>query len=216
MVEINDYLNKHYLLNAKREEIVSENAPLFSLQYYHLTKSPSMLQSLIQYTHRMEVHGWPGLYNQLPERHGNKDDFTSPDQLIAFVGTLYLAKQTKKIKAVRRYLSKHAFTYDNLRPGSISKDRLMQPSAIWFTAVASGRWWYRPALSGAILYSCATKKGETSGKLKAWTMMQTLNMSATMSICTKILNGFDDWRAVFREYYQEPDHPNRILSDKLR
>ncbi|QDP57304.1 MAG: hypothetical protein Unbinned1322contig1000_48 [Prokaryotic dsDNA virus sp.] len=215
-VDLNLYLNKHYLLNAKREEIVSENAPLFSLQYYLLSDSDMMLESLRQYTHRMENKQHPGLYDQFPERHGNKDDYTSPDQLIAFVGALYLSKQIKKIKEIRKYLARHAFTYDNVRPGEINKDRLMQPAAIWFTAVASGRWWYRPALSGAIIYSCATKKGETSGKLKAWTMARTLRMKYTLKLCTRVLSGFNSWRDVFRTYYQEPAHPNRVLADKLR
>ena len=210
------YLNVHGLLNPTKVDIVSENAPLVSLQYYLLSNDEEMLLKNFQYLNRMKVDGHPGLYNQLTERTGGKDDYTSPDQLIAFVGTLYLAKQIKKIKEIRKYLARHAFTYDNVRPGTINKDRLMQPGAVWFTAVASGRWWYRPALSGALIYSCATKKGKTSGKLKAWTMASVLDMSATLAICTKILNGFDDWRSVFREYYQEPEHPNRVMADKLR
>ena len=219
-MDLHAYLNKSYLLNPTKEEVRlevhAENSPLFSLQYHLLSGSDSMLESLRQYVVRMANPRYPGLYDQLPIRRGNRDDYTSPDQLIAFVGTLYLTKQIPRIKEIRKYLAKHKFTYDNVKPGNVNFDRLIQPSAVWFTAVASGRWWYRPALSGAIMYSCASKKGETSGKLKAWTMMKTLDMGVTYRICTKLLAGFKDWRAVFREYYREPEHPNRLLADKLR
>lgn len=219
-MELHAYLNKAYLLNATKEEVRhevhAENSPLFSLQYHILSKSPSMLESLRQYVDKMQVPGHTGLYNQLPERHGNKDDYTSPDQLIAFVGTLYLSKQRPRINEIRSYMARHLFTYDNVSPGKINFNRLIQPSTLWFTAVASGRWWYYPLLSTSILYACATKKGETSGKLKAWTMMRTLKMKSTMKICTKILNGFDTWKAVFQTYYPDPTHPNHILADQLR
>lgn len=216
---VHDYLNKAYLLNATKEEVRlevhAENSPLFSLQYHFLANSESMLESLRQYTVRMRNPRWPGVYDQLPVRCNCKDDYTSPDQLIAFVGTLYLNEQIPKIKEINKYLLKHFFTYDNVRPGSFNPKRFMQPSAVLFTSVASGNWWLYPALSGTLLYSCAVRKGETSGKLKAWTMMKTLDMGVTMRICTKILRGFKSWKAVFQTYYPAPDHPNHVLSDKL-
>lgn len=208
------FINKYSLLNAHRGEIVSENAPLFSLQYYFLSGDEDMLENIIQYVFLNKVDGVDGLYNQFPFRTNNKDDYTSPDQLIAFVGALYAKGYVKKIEEIRSYLAKHAFTYDNLQPNTINKDRLIQPATLWFIAICSGRWWYYPLLTAALIWSCVDNAGESSGKLKAWTMMRTLGMDNMLKLCGKILAGFSTWAEVFATYYQEPSHPNRILSNE--
>ena len=201
--------NEYKLLNPSKLDIVSENTSLCSLQYYLIQKDLRVLESLVGYIKACKTP-MRGLYNQLPfpDPKVAQDAYMSPDQLIAFVGVMKVLGKIDDIRAIWGYLKQHCMTYDNLK-AEINFERTMQPAAIFFVAVCAGKKWAYPGLVAAILHSCTTKKGKSSGKLKAWTMMQVLKMNTLSRICAKILSGFDGWDKVFLEYYQEDGHPIR-------
>lgn len=201
--------NEYRLLNPSKLDIVSENTALCSLQYYLIQKDLKVLEALVGYLRSCKTPV-TGLYNQLPfpDPKVAKDAYMSPDQLIAFVGVLKVLGQVDEIRKIWLYLKRNALTYDNLK-AEINFDRIMQPSAVFFVAVCAGEKWAYPGLVGAILHSCISNPGKSSGKLKAWTMMQVLKMNTLSSVCAKLLAGFDNWSQVFLEYYQEKGHPIR-------
>lgn len=215
------YINDYRLLNARKEEIVSENAPLNSIQYallrnYKYNKLPVFIMTAIgNYIDKCRT-GTEGLYNQFPfiAKH-ERDRYMSPDQLIAFVAFFYLTDQLYRIKEIHNYLTGHFFTYDNTRPGEINIDRIMQASAIFFTGAATGKKIYYPLLAATALFSCATKRGESSGKLKAWVMLKTLKMERTLWFAEKLLAGFKRWREVFDENHKEENDPVRLMAHNV-
>jgi hypothetical protein len=205
------YVNKHGLLNAKLKDIVAENAPLWSVQYLLLEHDPELFDALISYIHNCKTD-IDGLYNQFPVLHGNKDDYMSPDQLIAFLAAFKMAKLENHIQSIWKYLKNNLATYDNLT-GKINFDRTMQVGALAFAGACAGNKLAKFVLSVACIYSCATKRHETSGKLKAWTMFKALDMNITESICTYFIakTPFKNWKGIFLEYFQEKEHPTRKL-----
>lgn len=211
---MSNYFNRHGLINAKLIEDVSENCSLFTLEYILLKKNHdedflSLLYYLLIYIKKCKTH-ITGLYNQLPEIHYNKDDYMSPDQLIAFTGAFYLSGRNVELKQIWDYLKDHKYTYDNIS-GEVNFDRIMQPMAISFVAVLNRKYQWYPMLLVSILVSVLTKKGKSSGKLKAYVCLNVLNLKILTKICGKILNGFKDWDAVFLEYFKEESHPIRTF-----
>lgn len=154
--------------------------------------------------------GVNGLYGQVPisREHGNKDDDTSPDQLIAMMSHFY---STDRLKAMQiwTYLWTHLFTYDNINK-RIDFKRTMQPSAVFFSAVCAGHKIVLPLLSLVCIISCMSKRSVTSGKLKAWTMMRTLHMGITFRICTWLVK---DWNIVSGIYFHQKNHPLQIINN---
>jgi hypothetical protein len=207
------YINSQGLLNAKLADDLAENAPLWSVEYLFLKHDPELYQSLLDYIDKSYT-GTPGLYNQNPIRFNKKEDYMSPDQLIAFIAALKMADKKDEIKAIWSYLWRHFFTYDNLQPGKTNFDRTMQLSAILFSGVMAGHFYLKPILSAALLYSCATKRTETSGKLKAWVMFKSAGMKITEAVCNLLIktNSYlKSWKGVFFEYFKEAEHPLRKL-----
>ena len=207
------YINRYGLLNAKKADIDAENAPLWTLEYLLLKEDDHLFNKLIEYIHNCHTKE-SGLYNQFPIVHGNKDDYMSPDQLIAFIAALKKKEEFHLVKSIYKYLYKHLFTYNNLKPGKIDFSRIMQPSAVLFSAVCAGHFYFRPLLFLVLIYSCYVKKNETSGRLKAWVMMNYGNMKITKYICNYIIKKqFGSWDNVLKEYFKEEDHPIRQLID---
>jgi hypothetical protein len=210
-----NYKSEYGLINAKIADINAENAPLWSVEYLLLENNPVLFHSLENYI-RLCKTDTKGLYNQFPIRYHNKDDYTSPDQLIAFVAFFKMSNLNSEIKDIWKYLINHIGTYDNLT-AKTNWSRIMQPAALAFVGACAGSKWAKIALSISCVYSCATKKNETSGKLKAWVMFKTLNMKITEFLCTYFIKktSFKDWKGIFFEYFQEKEHPIRkILSKK--
>jgi len=209
------YLNSFGLLNAHSAEINSENTVLFSLEYsLLLRKSKRPYKWLMD---RMLLHiqqcktPLDGLYHQSPIRYGNKDDYMSPDQLISFSSTLFLMGKNDEVKKIHKYLKEHLYTYNNLRPGIIDFERTIQPMATSFVGVLAGRWISYPILVSSVIYACWSHPDESSGKLKAWVIMETLDMSWTKAICRLAIKRgkLDTWKGVFAEYFKEAAHPIR-------
>lgn len=201
------WINKYGLLNPKTEDVVSENCPLTSQQYNLLGGDLGV--ELDRYIENCYT-GTVGLYNQMPEFHGNKDDYMSPDQLIAFVSRLYVVGRIDEIWTIWNYLLWHLGSYDNLT-GRINFERLMQLKAFVFVGLCCNSWlaWLLkfPLLISMVL-SCR-KPGEiTSGKLKSWVIMKTLNMTWSFKICSKLVG---NWRDAFFTFYYQDNHPIRVI-----
>ena len=80
------FINKFGLLNAKSEDIVSENTILYTVEYIllnKLNKNHPMFIHLVKYIESCKIS--PGLFNQNPEIFNNHDDYTSHDNLTAIV-----------------------------------------------------------------------------------------------------------------------------------
>jgi hypothetical protein len=210
---MSDYINDYGLLNAKLADINAENAPLWTMEYLLLKEDKRLAEAMKTYMRMCET-GTEGLYHQSPTLHNNKDDNMSPDQLIAFCAAMRMFGMKDQAKSIWRYLWKHLFTYSNMQPGKIDFERTMQLSAISFSAAAAGHWYMRPLVSLVCIWSCATKRQETSGKLKAWVMFKSLNMKITEKICDILIrtNSFlKSWKGVFFEYFKEEGHPIRAI-----
>lgn len=216
------YINKYGLLNAKLTDEVAENAPLWSIEYILLSENEEdvsdatcLLMNLLDYVDLCKTDT-EGLYHQLPfEAELEKDRYTSPDQLIAFIAAFKLSKQEDKIEEVWSYLKRHLFTYNNLT-GKRDFKRTMQPSCILFTGYLAGNKLLLPLLSLSLIYSCLSSKEETSGKLKAWMMFKTAEMTYTEKMCNMIIKAnrlFRGWNKVFKVYFNEVEHPIRKLVD---
>jgi hypothetical protein len=204
---MDQWINDYGLLNAKEADINAENAPLWTLEMFLLTRDDQYLEPLLEYIYKCKTF-IPGLYNQFPMAVDGIDSFMSPDQLIAFVGALAEANRKKAIQKIWEYLVTHAFTYDNTQPGVTNFDRTMQPAAILFTAVYAGCWWLKPLLSAACMFSCWKADRTTSGSLKAWVMFKSLKMRFTERVCTILIGDYyKSWYEVFKTYFYEEGHP---------
>lgn len=200
-----DYLSRPwFLLNSAPHRKEDENAPLYSVEYILKYGSSRLENAMEAFTVECKVS--KGLYNQRVDNDGGKEDYMSPDQLIAFIAFFIINDRNWKLANIWEYLKSHWFTYDNLT-GQTNLKRLMQPSVVLFSAVAAGSKWLTPLLSLVCLVACMSKKGRTSGKLKAWVIMRSLGLTKTFSFCTKLLKE-DDWDEVF-EIYFPLGHPLR-------
>ena len=207
-----DYINDYGLLNAKKADINAENAPLWSLEYILLDNSTDLLQKLTIYIDSCRTET-PGLFHQLPfKTEVPGDQYMSPDQLIAFIGAFKLSNRQEAINNIWGYLKKHLFTYDNINPGKINFQRIMQPGVVLFCGLLAGNQWLRPFLSIALIIACLSSPEATSGKIKAWVMFKVADMKITEFICTFIINRnkyLKSWKGVFFEYFKEEEHPIR-------
>lgn len=214
------YINRYGLLNSKLEEDVAENSPLWSIELYLLTGDESHLHNVVMFIDKCRTSEL-GLYHQRPEKenNGTKDDYMSPDQLIAFVAALHKNNRNKNVKEIWNYLWKHFFTYDNLQPGKINKERLIQIGAVCFVGVLAGHKSLYPILATACVYSCWIKQAETSGKIKSWVMFNVAEMKLTKKICNLIIkyrSEFVDWVGIFQEYFPRKDHPIYIEVNDIK
>jgi len=210
------YFNKYNLLNSKIGEGVAENSPLWSLELYLMNNSAFVLSNLISFIGLCQTNTI-GLYNQRPDNNGSKEDYMSPDQLIAFVGALYLLHPAA-VQPIWRYFWRHGFTYNNLT-GKTDIRNIQQPAAVFFVAICAGHRYLLPILSVICFISCFFNADQTSGKLKAWTMIEVLKMNKTKSICSFILSirsDFKNWSGCFREYFPIKDHPIHEIALKRR
>jgi len=197
------YFDTEYgLLNVHQNlQLPEENSPLWSIQYYLLnTCRPDIYFSLVAYWGKCETET-EGLFNQRPWKDGSKEDYMSNDQLIALICLNCKWKQ-ENIR-IWSYLWKHLFTYNNLT-GKIDFNRLMQPKAVLVSAYSAGHKVVLPLLSFTCILSCLSDDHTTSGKLKAWTIMESFNLKRTMKICTFLVGS---WDKVFNTYYWQEDHP---------
>lgn len=213
-----NYINNYGLINAKIADINAENSPLWTMEFILISEDKVIkehfLSKLKEYIKLCKTSR-EGLYHQSPDLHENKDDYTSPDQLIAFIACLKLIGEVKILNSIFKYLLLHLMTYNNLKPGKIDFSRIMQPAAVVFSAVCAGHFYLYPLLSLICIYSCMAKPTQTSGRLKAWTMMKSLDMKITLTICNKIIGKiWKSWDNVFKEYFKESENPIRVLIDK--
>ena len=184
------------------------------MQHFFLTSEDTYYAPLLEYTNKCKVSD--GLYNQFPFETDGIDQFTSPDQLIAFVACFASDNRQQAIDNIWSYLVKHLFTYDNTT-GKTNFNRTMQPSCVLFCGIHAGHKWLSPLLSIMLIISCFTKKTETSGKLKAWVMFKSLNMKITEKICDYFINKntyLKSWPGVFKEYFKEEGHPIPEAAEK--
>ncbi len=199
------FINKYGLINSKETEGVAENCPLWSWQYILMSNDIEMHLRLIEFINLCKTET-KGLYHQRPDNNGSKEDNMSPDQLIPFAAAL-------NADSIWVYLYKHLFTYDNVN-GKIDFNRIMQPSAVFFSAAISNKL-FIPLVALVCIVACFQRPSETSGKLKAWTMMKSLGMHRTYSVCSWILNkrcDFKTFSGCFLEYFQEEGHPIRSIA----
>jgi hypothetical protein len=208
------YKNKYGLINASVEHddsIVHENSILYTMEYVLLTGTTSFDEDLIKYIFNSNA-GWPGLYNQFPPTNiivHEKDRYMSPDQLIAFLAVLQYKEMWWIIQNIWVWLKKSYFTYDNVS-AEVNFDRIMQPAAISFAGALNGSWFWEFVLNLICIYSCATKRKETSGKLKSWLMMRTIKTMWCRKICDYFIKKyFGNWDGVFEIYFPDPLHPIR-------
>jgi len=179
-----------------------ENCPLYTQQF--LVNNPyrrDIKHNLRNFIQKCKVQS--GLYGNRPYLNGTHEDYTSPDQLIAYISRLYLDGNFE-VKMIWEWLLGHWFTYDNLSKDTNFK-RTMNPKCILFSAVCAGWWFLMPLLSLACIISCLAPKEETSGKLKSWLIMRTLGMGYTYKVCEKLIDG--GFKGAFNIYFPA-DHPN--------
>lgn len=211
------YWNKWGLLNATAEHddsIFNENSFLYTLQYmlllpnFPVTKIAEIWTKLNRFRSE-ELISPHGLYNQLPSDTGvahHHDLYTSPDQLIA-----YMAHSCCVARATWSDLKRLWFTYNNLT-GKVDFGRLMQPTAIALAGAMSGSRFWRFVLNLCLVYSCWSNRYETSGKLKAWTIISSVPNLWCKKICDKLIEKyFGSWQRVFEIHYPDPSHPIRRL-----
>ncbi len=197
------YINRYGLINSTRHESVAENAPLWAWQYILMTDNMDMFMDLTLFVDSCYT-GTNGLYNQRPYSTGSNEDYMSPDQLIPFAACT-------RSPDIFKYLVQHLFTYDNLT-GKINFNRIQQPASVLFTGVVAGFSCLIPLLSLVCIVACFSKPDQTSGKLKAWTMIESLGLRRTKKVCEYILNkrsNFRTFSGCFLEYFKEEGHPIR-------
>ena len=205
------YLNKYGLINSaiKEPDVTDENTLLYTMEYL-------LLGGIVDYADLyyfidFSYTGTPGLYHQFPPDNKvmhAKDLYMSPDQLIAILACLeHFSRHYLKL-GIWYWLKNHWFTYDNLSRKTNFK-RIMQPAAIAYAGTLSGSAFWRFILNLICIYSCATKKNETSGKLKSWVMMKTTKLWCE-GICNLFVKKyFRNWRVIFKIYFPDPCHPIR-------
>lgn len=219
MNDLAPFLNEFGLLNPTLEDINSENSPLVTWQYLLFNDNFELRLALFNYIVSCESN-FIGLFNQSPTRHNNHDDYMSPDQLIAFICFFDDCVGTKEVvNDIAWYLLTHLLTYDNLI-GKINFKRTMQPMAVVAVFMATNRlshYLLYPLMTLICMISIISDKGKASGKLKAWTIMQSFDMEYAIYICTKLLRfgGFVNWIQVFQEYYKNPQHPLRQKAESF-
>jgi len=205
----NEYLSEDYgLINSHKNIPHSEeNSPLWTVQY--ILRQPTLphltINSLENFVFHCERRK-PGLYDQRPFKSVNpKDDYMSPDQLIAFVAFFYITGDKEEIDKIWKYLKSHFFTYDNLT-GKTNFKRTMQPLAIAFVGACVGSWFWKKVLKIACKVAFKAPLKKTSGKLKAWVCLKTLDMQYDL---VKSNVNFDfAFNYYFNTYGNRPDHPN--------
>jgi hypothetical protein len=210
MVQPNEYFCSEDRLLCVRtgRKLAEENSMLWQQELVLLTD---------RYSYKYDLHYYimgcatkiDGLFGQLPigRERGNKEDYTSPDQLIAILSHFYSVNRYQ-CTLIWKYLRTHWFTYDNLS-GKTNIQRLQQPQVVLFAAICSGHTYLIPLLSIACLISCMAKERDTSGKLKSWVMMRTLKMRLTYRICTWLVK---DWNIVSGIYFHQENHPLQMIA----
>ena len=201
-----EYLSPDYgLINSHRNiPHTEENSPLWSVQYCLRFKRPPMIlrERLRHYIAECKISD--GLFNQMPEwAYFHRDNYMSPDQLIAFVAHFYLLGDLRSIEQIWSFLKERWFTYDNLT-GETNFKRIMQPMAVAFVGACAGSKFWKFILRITCTIACLSPRNETSGKLKAWTCLKTLNMSLGRTDFNYAFNYY------FNTYGERSDHPNII------
>lgn len=202
-----DWLDNKYGLvcTVKNRETEEENSPLWTQQLLLSGFNYDLRSNLNSFIVKSRIA--PGLYGNRPYTNGTKEDYCSPDQLIAFISRLYL-DGNYEVKLIWEWLLGHWFTYDNISQKTNIR-RVMQPSVLLFSAICAGLKVLTPLLSIACVISCL-RVDSTSGDLKAWTMIKTLNMNMTYFICNKLIEG--GFKKSFNIYFRADGHPNKVLS----
>ncbi len=196
------FINKYGLLNSRKQDSASENTLLFTIQYLHLYQNKKLEANILEYIKK--ITNWTfDMYDNIPDAPlGHKDEYTSPDQLIALCAVdLFTASK------IWSHLINNLFTYDN-RSGKINFKRLMQPQAVFFAAVMSCvpiRFLFVPLLSISCIYACfkGKRNNTSSGVLKSLVCLTAAKMKITKKICELIIK---DWW-IYRKMYFEEGHP---------
>ena len=206
-----DFINRYDLIRPTSRDKVSENCMLTTIEYLILDWDMPLEAALESYINECKVG--PGLYNQYPFPVEGKDKYMSPDQLIAIVSFLYLTGKHDEIKLIWTWLWKHGFSYNNIT-GKYDLRRTMQPKCLLFIGLCAGSniakcftW----VLWCSIWLACGAPPDDTSGKLKSWVIVKTLDLDWIVWM-TKRVGG---WRSVFVGYYQEELHPIRELLSRI-
>ena len=204
------YWNDYGLLNPTSKDRISENCLLTTEVYQRLLPDPiKEVDSHICDWIQECWTGTEGLFNQAPFMRDNKDDYMSPDQLIAMGAFLKRIGDDTLINDIAKYLRKHLSNYNNLQDDKI---RLMQPSAYLFLQILDGHfeWPFKLVLKYILRLSCKKPREVTSGKQKAWLIASAIDPKWVTDL--EPLVGC--WEDVFRVYYKESDHPIRLLIDR--
>jgi hypothetical protein len=212
MVNPSDYfcsVDKLLCVHTGRK-VAEENSLLWQQELVLKTGEEQLVKDQAAYIERCRTVN-VGLYGQRPigEEKGNKEDYMSPDQLIAIISHFYMIGDKMSVSDIWEWLNSHWLTYDNLS-AKTNIARIQQPQAVLFSAICAGQRWLMPFLSIAHIVSCMAKERDTSGKLKAWTMMKTLNMRLTYKICTRLVK---DWNIVSGIYFPQENHPLNRIAD---
>jgi len=182
-------------------ELPEENSPLWQLEYYYLSNDSKVLPNLDIYWR--ECKAGSKLYNQRPWRTGTKEDYMSPDQLIALIGYLSERCMQKEIDEIWKWLKWHMFSYDNVSCKTNFK-RIMQPMAVACVGYASTKsQFWGMILKASCLTACQSPIESTSGNLKAWTIFNIFGFD--LKELRPLVGG--DFRDSFGIYFGNEDHP---------
>jgi len=213
------YHNQYNLLNTgiKEPHVTDENTLLTTMQFILLSQSHRYHASAYNYITKCENQ--IGLYNQFPPDNpiAHKHDlYVSPDQLIATLAAIktiypFYHRREGEIDAIWWWFKDHYFTYDNLS-GKTNFKRIMQPMAVAYAGALHGSSFWKQILNLACFWSCYSNRSETSGKLKAWVILQTMDNMWSKKYCDKFIERyFGSWNNVFAVYYPDPNHPIRRM-----
>ncbi len=174
------FINKYGLLNAEEADFVSENTFHITLQYVLLSKwrEPTLQKDMRSFIKEC----WDGeVFHNSPHVFENsKDNFTSPDQLNAYMLWFHMFGNRLDNRETWDYLKSHWFTYDN-KTKKTNFDRIMQPTTIclaWYLGSCditryNGSKWVKFLLRSCLSWSLRSGNSE-SGKLKAWVICEML------------------------------------------
>ena len=221
-----DYFDSNGLINSRPDEVHSENAPLWSMEYALLCRlfgipCQFIEASLFAFYKKCMIR--PGLFNQRTFLDGTPEDHVSHDQLTALMCFSYVRGLVWH-KEIWQEIKRQGYRYDNLNPDK--PRRWLHPRDIIFYGILNDVTWCKwlfPVFSLICQQTCikkwkvrnGIKMPATGGKLLTFvrcvsTMHRLPKMQKLIEKCTTLIKKNDTmkcWTNVFRIYFPEEKHP---------
>lgn len=217
------YYNKYGLINSDKNEEVSENTALLSLEHIILTKlldeDPSYMEvSLIEYFEKLRNPS-TSRFNDVPE---GSTSYITPSQYT----TLCAFSHRHGLNFHKEFWNKVKYgTYDNIS-GEFNSKRAINPKDLIYIGYLNDNKLCKltiPLLCvDTILAFMINYKNKASKQLLTLVRNYGLNGKSTLfnltwKLCTNISNrkSVDGYKGIFNRYFENEDHPNRVLARRI-